>query len=204
MNNKIKLITGILVFALLIAGAYFAYDNLSKDYGPDNTLATNAPAITNSQTPRPAQTTVSSGNDENTLQKAPDFTVYDKNGNPVKLSDYLGKPVILNFWASWCPPCKMEMPDFDAVCKETGNEYQFMMVNLTDGGRETVESAQSFIEEQGYEFPVFFDTDIDAATKYNTYSIPATYFIDADGYLTAYAQGAIDAQTLRNGMDMIK
>ena len=204
MNNKIKLITGILVFALLIAGAYFAYDNLSKDYDPDNALATNAPAITNSQTPRPAQTTVSSGNDENTLQKAPDFTVYDKNGNPVKLSDYLGKPVILNFWASWCPPCKMEMPDFDAVCKETGNEYQFMMVNLTDGGRETVETAQSFIEEQGYGFPVFFDTDIDAATKYNTYSIPATYFIDADGYLTAYAQGAIDAQTLRNGMDMIK
>lgn len=204
MNNKIKLIIGILIFALIIAGAYIAYDNLSKDYGSDNTLATNAPAITNSQTPRPAETTVSAENDENTLQKAPDFTVYDKNGNSVKLSDYLGKPVILNFWASWCPPCKMEMPDFDAVCKETGNEYQFMMVNLTDGGRETVETAQSFIESQGYDFPVFFDTDIDAAMKYNTYSIPATYFIDADGYLTAYAQGAIDAQTLRSGMDMIK
>ena len=204
MNNKIKLITGILVFALLIAGAYIAYDNLSKDYGPDNTLATNAPAITNSNTPKPAETTVPEDSGDSQSQKAPDFTVYDADGNPVKLSDYLGKPVILNFWASWCPPCKMEMPDFDAVCKETGNEYQFMMVNLTDGGRETVETAQSFIEEQGYGFPVFFDKDIDAAMKYNTYSIPATYFIDADGYLTAYAQGAIDAQTLRNGMDMIK
>lgn len=199
MNSKIKLIIGILVFAILIGGAYTAYDKLSKNYDSDNTLATNAPAITNSNTPKPSETRSETPNN-----KAPDFTVYDAEGNSVKLSDFIGKPVVLNFWASWCPPCKMEMPDFDDVYKEKGNEYHFIMVNLTDGGRETVETAKSFIEETGYKFPVYFDMDIDAAMKYNTYSIPVTYFIDADGNIEAYAQGAINTETLKQGMDMIK
>ncbi len=200
MNSKIKVIIGILAFALIISGAYIAYDKLSEDYD-SNTLATNAPAITNSYTPTPAETT-ESGNGE--TEKAPDFTVYDADGKPVKLSDFIGKPVVLNFWASWCPPCKGEMPDFNEIYKQKGEEYQFMMVNLTDGARETVETAKSFIEEQGYEFPVFYDTDVDAAMKYNTYSIPVTYFIKSDGTPAAYARGAIDAETLQKGLDMIK
>lgn len=198
MNSKIKLIIGILVFAVIIGGAYIAYDKLSGEY-ENNTLATNAPAITNPNASSPAQTTEKAG-----LQKAPDFTVYDAEGNEYRLSDFLGKPVILNFWASWCPPCKMEMPDFNDMYKEKGNEYQFLMVNLTDNSRETVETAKSFIDSTGYEFPVFFDKDIDAAYKYNTYSIPVTYFITKDGYMAAYAQGAIDKETLLKGMDMIK
>lgn len=196
MNSKIKLIIGILVFALIIGGAYIAYDKLSGEY-KNNTLATNAPAITNSNSPKPAETTASA------QSKAPDFTVYDANGKPVKLSDFIGKPIILNFWASWCPPCKSEMPDFNEIYKQQGENYQFMMINLTDGSRETVETASSFIKEQGYEFPVFYDTDVDAAMVYNTYSIPVTYFIDKDGNLAAYAQGAIDAATLQKGMEMI-
>lgn len=196
MNNKIKIIIGILVFAIVIGGAYFAYDKLKSEYDGNNTLATNAPAITNSYAPE--ETTAA-----NPESKAPDFTVYDADGNTVKLSDYIGKPIILNFWASWCPPCKGEMPDFNAMYKEKGDEYQFIMVNLTDGSRETVETASNFINEQGYEFPVFYDKDVDAARKYNTYSIPVTYFIDKDGNLTAYAQGAIDSATLEKGMEMI-
>lgn len=199
MNSKIKLIIGILAFALIISGAYVAYDKLSEDYG-QNTLATNAPAITNSNSPKPAETTAAENGED---EKAPDFTVYDAGGNPVKLSDFLGKPVVLNFWASWCPPCKSEMPDFNEIYKEKGGEYQFMMVNLTDGSRETVETAKAFIEEQGYEFPVFYDTDVDAAMAYNTYSIPVTYFINKDGTPAAYAQGAIDAETLQKGLAMI-
>ena len=68
---------------------------------------------------------------------APDFTVYDSQGTAVRLSDYRGTPVVLNFWASWCGPCQREMPDFDAVYQQLGEEVQFLMVNVTDGSRET-------------------------------------------------------------------
>ena len=78
-----------------------------------------------------------------------------------------------------------------------------MMVNLTDGSRETVESASAFIEEQGYTFPVFFDTQYSGAAAYGTSAIPVTFFIDRDGNLIAYAQSAIDAETLQEGIDMI-
>ena len=139
---------------------------------------------------------------EEELTLAPDFTVYDAQGNEVKLSDYIGKPTVLNFWASWCGPCQMEMPDFHEKYLEIGEEVNFLMVNMTSG-RETLENAQAFIEEEGYTFPVFFDTETDAAMTYSVYSLPTTYFLDAQGYLIANATGAIDADTLQRGIDLI-
>ena len=139
---------------------------------------------------------------ERTEPKAPDFTVFDNEGNPVKLSDYLGKPVVLNFWASWCGPCQHEMPAFQQKYLELGSEVQFLMVNLT-GGRETVDSASSFISKNGYTFPVFFDTSYSASNAFSVYSIPATYFIDAEGYIVANAVGAINEDVIGRGIDMI-
>ena len=135
---------------------------------------------------------------------APDFTVYDLEGNEVKLSDFLGKPVVLNFWASWCSPCKREMPDFNEIYLEMGDDVQFLMVNLTDGISESVKKASSFIAQQGYSFPVFYDTSGIAAMIYGVQSIPTTYFIDADGYAITYAVGAISGDVLRQGIDLIR
>ena len=134
---------------------------------------------------------------------APDFTVVDANGNPVKLSDWKGKPVVVNFWASWCPPCKAEMPDFQAVYEELGDQVIFMIINVTDGANETLESAKKHIADNGYTFPVYFDTQLLAANAYYVSSIPMTFFVDKEGNLVTYAKGMIDAQTLRRAIRLI-
>ena len=134
---------------------------------------------------------------------APDFTVINTNGDEVKLSDFLGTPVVLNFWASWCPPCKSEMPEFDKVYKDPGADVAFLMVDLVDGQRETVESGARHIEEQGYAFPVFYDVSGEAGYSYGISSIPTTVFIDKDGYIVTGAIGALNEQTLRTGIGYI-
>ena len=192
MKNKKTFFIIALVFVLLIGGATVLYRQLGKNIAAEQ-LATQS---TN-------QSDESAAGETEQKIKAPDFTVYDADGNEVHLADYIGKPIVLNFWASWCSPCKMEMPDFNEKYLEIGEEVQFLIINMTDGSRETVETASAFIAEQGYSFPVFYDTDQDAAATYGVYSLPTTYFIDEEGNAIAQATGAIDEETLQQGIDMI-
>ena len=94
------------------------------------------------------------------------------------------------------------MQDFNEVHREMGDDIHFLMVNSTDGSRETVETASAFIAEAGYTFPVFYDTQSDAAMTYGVYALPTTYFINAEGHVKARASGAIDKDTLKQGIQM--
>lgn len=210
MNNKKKTIILIVLFVVIMAGASVLYNNLSANYEMDSLAVENsADSSMNSsdadENKNSNNNTAANNSSENEdqLSTAPNFTVYDLAGNQVNLTDFFGKPIIVNFWASWCGPCQMEMPDFDEAYATYKDEIHFLMVNMTDGSRETLEKASSFIAESGYTFPVYYDTEYSAAITYSVSSLPTTYFINADGELIAHARGAIDADTLQKGIDMI-
>ena len=210
---------GLLALIGLLVAATLLYDSLAESHAPNNIVTVNPavttgtsaeggtdPASTNSAVTNPAVTagsTTAASIPDQAPQTAPDFTVTDRSGNAVKLSDLRGKPVILNFWASWCGPCQSEMPDFQRAYEAYGEDIHFMIINVTDGSRETVETARAYVDERGYTFPIYFDTTLEAAILYGASSIPLTVFLDAEGHFVAYASGALNAATLQKGIDMI-
>ena len=216
MNKKLTWIILSVLLVALIGGASVLYSQLGDEYRMDQ-LATQPPVVTEApvipetteatevetipeETELPEETTEP---EETQITLSPDFRALDANGNEVKLSDYFGKPIVLNFWASWCGPCKSEMPDFNETYLTQGEEIQFLMVNMTDGARETLDIAQAFIADSGYSFPVLYDVNQEAAMTYGISSLPTTLFIGSDGAMVAYAMGAIDGETLQRGISMI-
>ena len=199
MKKEFKLILLLLSLVIIIGAAFLLYDRYADSVLGDNL------AVTESTVSKEENNSNSESNaTSEEVPLDPDFTVYDINGNEIKLSDFIGKKVIVNFWASWCGPCKNEMPDFQKAYEKYGNDIVFMMVNMTDGSRETVDSAKSFIDKSGYTFPIYFDKDESALYAYYVYSIPATYFISSDGTLMAYARGMINEEALTKGIGLMK
>lgn len=186
MKYRVKWYVIAAALVVLIGGAGILYYVLADDYGGINLLGN-----------------VDSSDDAaDGTYAAPDFTVVDYDGNEVHLSDYEGTPVVLNFWATWCYYCTLEMPDFDRAYEDYP-QVQFLMVNATDGVQETMEAAKEYVEEEGFRFDVFFDTETEAVNAYSVTGLPSTFFIDEDGNLVTYSRGMIDTDTLEQGIRMI-
>ena len=206
--DKRKLTTLALLagFVLLLGGALALYRTLGRGAAPGLAVEP-APAPAATASPEQAGPEEEAAAEEQQAEESaaaavPDFTIYTDEGDAVQLSDFAGRPVIVNFWASWCGPCQNEMPDFEQAYADYGDEIEFVMLNATYG-RETMDSARSFLEESGYTFPVYYDTDADAAAAIGVTAFPTTLFIAPDGTLTAYAISMLDAETLQRGIDML-
>ena len=132
---------------------------------------------------------------------AADFSVFGADGDTHSLSDYAGKPVIINIWATWCPPCCAELPYFEKFYKEYGDEIQFMMINSED--IDSYMTVLNFINDGGYSFPVFYDWLGSAYSAYGTGYIPVTIAIDADGNIVYNEVGGLDESSLRSIVDSI-
>ncbi|MCL5264286.1 MAG: TlpA family protein disulfide reductase [Chloroflexi bacterium] len=118
----------------------------------------------------------------------PDFTLRDLSGNLVSLSDFRGKPVLLNVWASWCPSCRGEMSDLEAFYNEYSSQGVVVVGVNASEDRGTV---ASYVSRQGLTFPVLLDTDGKVGNMYRVDGLPASFFIDKDGILRAMRVGAI-------------
>lgn len=199
MKKAWRWIVPAIALVAVIAAAAFFYPKLAVRYTPrtgdENTvevIETAAPSAPVEESASPV-----SAPSEPPEETAPDFEVVNAEGSPVHLSDFAGQPVVVNFWASWCPPCRSELPAFDSLCAEYGDRVVFMMVNLTDGERETAPGAKAFVASEGYSFPVYYDTAFSAALAYEIYSIPVTVFVRPDGTLAGQQIGAMQESQLR-------
>lgn len=114
-----------------------------------------------------------------------DFELKDIEGKAVRLGDYKGKTVVINFWATWCPPCKKEMPDFDLLDKELKKSKQAVLlaVNMTDGKRDTKSKVEAFIKENNFGMKVLLDTEGKAAKLFDIRWLPTTVVVNGKGIL---------------------
>lgn len=122
---------------------------------------------------------------------APDFTLKDLNGKEISLSDYKGKIVFLNFWASWCKYCDIEMPDLNKVHKDN-DDVVVLAVNVM----EDLKTVEPYITKGGYEFDVVLDTDGEISRNYLIRPLPTTYFIDAEGILLGRLEGLLEYEQM--------
>lgn len=140
-------------------------------------------------------------NEENKIEPI-DFTLYDQYGNRHTLSEYKGKIVFLNFWATWCPPCRGEMPHMEELYNEYNKNQDDVVIlgvaspNLGREGNEN--DIKDFLSEEGYTFPVVLDNNGAMVYDYGISAFPTTFIIDKEGYITKYIPGAMDKSTMQS------
>ncbi|MBS6645174.1 MAG: redoxin domain-containing protein [Clostridiaceae bacterium] len=132
-----------------------------------------------------------------------DFTLTDQYGNTHTLSDYKGKTVFLNFWATWCPPCRAEMPDIQRIYETYSTEGDDALIVLgvagpDQGSEKSEEEIKKFLEDNGYTYPVLMDTTGEQFANYGVYSLPTTFMIDRDGNVFGYASGQLNEDTMKS------
>ena len=199
MKRNLITILLLLCSVLLMLGGVVLYRNLTAEPA--------APAVSTVPVETPAADAPEEGteiiSDDSDREKAADFTMTDRTGAQVRLSDFFGKPIIINFWATWCGPCQMELPYFDEAFGKYQDQIQFLMVDLADGAYETREGCIAFALDRGYSFPLYFDEFGEGSEAYGISAIPYTLVIDADGRIVDSHLGSMSSADLQKLIDAL-
>jgi cytochrome c-type biogenesis protein len=166
-----------------------------------NQFVNNATAVP--ETPAPQPTTAPTGNAASATglqigNRAPNFQAVNDKGDTVKLSDYRGKVVILNFWATWCGPCRVEMPEFEKAYQAQADKG---FVVLAVNNRETTDKVAAFRSDMALTFPIIMDENGDLQSKYSIQGYPTTYVIDRKGVIVAVQPGPMTAAQVSQLVD---
>lgn len=194
MKNKIIIYISLAVILIICFIIYFKYSNSNEMYSnnkynnaaienidDNNNIDTNTNNITNSST-----------------SEIMDFSLKDINGNNINISDYKGKKVFVNFWATWCPPCNQEIPYINQISKENQDEIKVITVNLG----EEKDTVQKYIKQKGYDMTVLLDSNGDVADTYMIYSIPTSYLLDTNGNIVDKHTGTMSMEELKKFMEI--
>lgn len=203
--QMIKKISGIFI---IIAGLVMLLNgviNINKQLNSNNSSNNNNVTSNNSNTISGDEEEKS---DEEEKIAAIDFTLYDQYGNEHTLSEYKGKTIFLNFWATWCPPCRAEMPHMEELYNEYNKNQDDVVIlgvaspNLGREGDE--EHIKEFLNDEGHTFPVVFDENGSMVYQYGINAFPTTFIIDKEGYISKYIPGAMSKSTMKDVIENSK
>lgn len=200
MNKKVLFVVLCIVLVFLLVGAVFIYNELYEDYTDSNFEIQTVEKDNNVNENKNGES--ENNKEQNTQQNdnsAPDVEFFDADGNSYMLSHFFDKPLVLNFWATWCGPCKSEMPGFDKLYKKYGDRVNFIMLNVSDDNK----TVSDFIDENGYSFPIYFDKTQIASYTYGASSIPLTFVIYPGGEVYGYQIGVLPEEALEKAIKTV-
>ncbi|MFK8795845.1 peroxiredoxin family protein [Planococcus plakortidis] len=179
-----KWILGVIIAAMI---GWAAYDFLSpaEEIAQETTIDVSQEENQSATESVPAETTGLAVGDI-----APDFELATMDGETIRLSELRGQRVFVNFWATWCPPCRAEMPDMQQLYEEQDIPFEILAVNLTES-EQNEQNIASFVEDFNLSFPILLDMDSTIAEKYQVKAVPASYMIDTEGRIAFVAPGAM-------------
>lgn len=200
MRKHRLLIITILVFGIALYTVN-TYNNKKELYSASADLDNNDQGISDAQLSDTPNIVDENQNSDITYEKAQDFQLVDLQGNKVSLSDYQGKKVFLNFWATWCPPCKAEMPEIEKIYQET-KDSDLVILALEIG--EPLDDVKSFIDDNNYNFKVLLDLDQSVATAYGISAIPTSFFIDEEGNIIGKRVGGMNYDEMKGYISLLE
>ena len=145
-----------------------------------------------------SEKSVESESESQLVWQGPSTTYADSDGDIIRLSQNLGKPTIVNIWASWCPPCRDEMPYFESSYQEHGSDINFVMLNaLESRPTETKQAALEFADEMNLSMPIYFDNNASNQIEFAANMLPLTALLDADGEVIEVVRGQVSPAKLK-------